>query len=116
MNFEDLANKIINTISDWIITINEDNNYSSITINDCYYNSKKDMKSLRKIIKKTFNLDKINNDIMKSFCDDYFIFKFNKIYIIINVSNDYDLSNHKIDFNIIKVFNRNEALTYRYSY
>lgn len=106
MNFEDLSNKIIITITDWILTLDNDNNkYKYVSIPECYYKADSDIKRLGLIIKDRFNLNE-NNDIIQSFFDDYFIFKFRNIYIIINVNED--------EYKIIKVFSRKEALTYRF--
>jgi len=124
MNFEDLANKTITIITDWILDMDKNSNYSYITIPCSYYKSENDIKKLGFIVKNRFKLDKEYNDIIESYFDDYFIFKFRKIYIIININitcdddndndND-DNDNYKsIEYKIIKVFDRKEALIYRY--
>jgi len=113
MDFEDLTNKILNIITSWIID-NDNDNYEYINIPDCYYRADKDIKKISKIITSKLNLDIINNDIIQSYYNDYFIFKFRKLYIIINVNNDF-YDNNYYEYKIIKVFNRNEALIYRYS-
>ena len=128
MDFEDLTNKTITTITDWIMKIDNNQNYSYITIPCSYYKSENDIKKLGVIVKNRFNLDQEYNDIIESYFDDYFIFKFKKIYIIININYDYNNNNNNnhyddendncksIEYKIIKVFNRREALIYRYGY
>lgn len=124
MNFEDLANKTITIITDWILDMDKNTNYSYITIPCSYYKSENDIKKLGFIVKNRFKLDQEYNDIIESYFDDYFIFKFRKIYIIININydcyyydNDYVDENDNcksIEYKIIKVFDRKEALIYRY--
>jgi hypothetical protein len=115
MNFEDLANKTIAVITDWILDMDKNTNYSYITIPCSYYKSENDIKKLGFIVKNRFKLDQEYNDIIESYFDDYFIFKFRKIYIIINVNYDDEIENCKsIEYKIIKVFDRKEALIYRY--
>lgn len=124
MNFEDLANKTITVITDWILDMDKNINYSYITIPCSYYKSENDIKKLGFIVKNRFKLDQEYNDIIESYFNDYFIFKFRKIYIIINVNYDcYYYDNHyddendnckSIEYKIIKVFDRKEALIYRY--
>lgn len=113
MNFEDLANKTISIITDWILE-NNNNNYSYFNIPCSYYKSENDIKKLGNIVKNRFRLDKEYNDIIESYFNDYFIFKFKNIYIIININNCIYDYNTAIEYNIIKVFDRNEALIYRY--
>jgi len=114
MNFEDLANKTITTITDWILNMDKNSNYSYINIPCSYYKSENDIKKLGKIIRNKFKLDDKYNDIIESYFNDYFIFKFRDIYIIININIEDNFNNNNIDYKIIKVFNRKEALIYRY--
>lgn len=100
MDFNDLSNKIIENIN------NSNNNYSFIIIPVSYDKHECDIKKLGVIIRNKYNLDKNTNDIIESFFDDYFIFKFNNIYIIINVNQN--------EYKVIKVLHRCEALTYRF--
>lgn len=112
MNFEDLTNKIIINITDWIMKKENNRTYSYITIPCSYYKSENDIKKLGFIVKNRFNLDDNNNDIIESYYNDYFIFKFRNIYIIININSDLDYNN--VEYKLIKVYDRKEALIYRY--
>jgi hypothetical protein len=117
MNFEDLTNKTITIITDLIIEM-DNQKYEYFNIPCSYYKSENDIKKLGSIIKNKFSLDEDYNDIIESYFNDYFIFKFRKIYIIININNncicDYIKDDNSIEYKIIKVFDRKEALIYRY--
>ena len=104
MNFDDLTSKILDFIKN-------NNSKPYLIISNCYYNANIDIKKIQELVKIELNLNEYKNDIMESYYDDYFIFKLYNQYIVINTFIDcFD----NIEYKIIKVSNRIDALTYRY--
>jgi hypothetical protein len=109
MDKEDLIHKLTIAINEFFITDNPE--YSFKSLGECYYGSHKDIIIIGKSIIKNLNLDLINLDIIKS--DDYFIFNYRNIYIIINYYQDIWTM---CEFKVITVKTRDEALRHRYGY
>lgn len=86
--------------------------YSLTSLPNCYYNSYNEIVKIGNgVIKKLMINDKSKDELDKMVTDDYYIFKFNELYIIINYS--CDLYN-SIEYKLFIVKERNEALIYRY--
>jgi len=108
MNFDKLNCEIFNYINDLFNTNNPEYNVKYI---ETYYNSKYDLERHGRLLIYFLRLDIYNLDIIIT--DNYFIFDYKNIYIIINYS--FDLYDNCI-YKILTVKNRNEALRYRYSF
>lgn len=86
--------------------------YSFTSIPNCYYESYDEIRKIGKGLLKKLGLEHLSKDELDlMITGDYFIFKFNELYFIIN--HHCDLFDN-IEYKLLIVKNREEALTHRY--
>lgn len=110
MNREELIDKLYYSIYQAFESGNPA--YSFTSIPNCYYESYDEIRKLGKGLLKRLALDQLSKDELDLMVTgDYFIFKFGDLYIIINHYCDlFDC----IEYKLLIVKNREEALTHRY--
>lgn len=85
--------------------------YSYLSFNECYYGCHNDIKKIGKGVLKKLNIDYNNPTLDKMISNDYFVFNYKNMYIIINFTCDiWEIAKYQI----IIVKNRREALIHRY--
>ena len=110
MNREELIDKIYFSIYQAFESGNPV--YSFTSIPNCYYESYDEIRKIGKGLLKKLALEQLSKEVLDLMVtDDYFIFKFSDLYIIINHYCDlFDI----IEYKLLIVKNRDEALTHRY--
>jgi len=110
MNKDDLIEKISIAIYQAFLSGNPE--YSFTSIPNCYYYSYDEIRNIGRGVLKKLGIDKYSKDELdKMVTDDYFIFKYRGLYIIINHYCDlFDI----IEYKLLMVKDRNEALVHRY--
>lgn len=110
MNRADLIDKLYNAIFQAFESGNPE--YSFTSIPKCYYDSYYETRKIGNgLLKKLEIDDKSNEKLDKMVTDDYFVFKFGELYVIINHYCDiFDI----VEYKLLIVKTRNEALTHRY--
>lgn len=110
MNITDLIDKLYNAIYQAFESGNPE--YSFTSFPNCYYDSYYETRKIGNGLIKKLELDnKSKEELDKIVTDDYFVFKFGNLYVIINHYCDlFDI----IEYKLLIVKTREEALAHRY--